>query len=309
MGSDSVLRMLLGAALAPGALVVLWALLRAVTIEVEDGEAAVITRFGKLDRVVDEPGLHLLADRLLPWVGVRKVSLRRDYREVRGVHVNDARGTTVIVDLWVEFRVADPVKALFAVADWDRALLNLVSHGATSILGNRDFHAILCDRDELGTLLQNDVRQETERWGIAVEHVFIRNVTVLPDVARQLFQRVAARLERAKADVVEEGRLRVAMLEAETSAQVAELRAEAKAQYSLAVGRALDAIGARPEVRAAYEELYELSLARPHRMIAFRGFEAGELRAVDAAMLAPTQEGQLASAVAPLTGADVRRIA
>jgi hypothetical protein len=42
-----------------------------------------------------------------------------------------------------------------------------------------------------------------------------------------------------------------------------------------------------PEVFKAYNELYELSLIRPHRTIAFRGFREGQMRAVDALMASP----------------------
>ena len=40
----------------------------------------------------------------------------------------------------------------------------------------------------------------------------------------------------------------------------------------------------------AYQELYELSLLRPHRTVAFRGFEGEALRSIDAAMLPAPEE-------------------
>lgn len=49
--------------------------------------------------------------------------------------------------------------------------------------------------------------------------------------------------------------------------------------------RAFAALGQRPGVLKAYNELYALSQVRPHRTVAFHGFEPGELRAIDAAML------------------------
>ncbi len=264
---------------------VLVALFRAMTVSVEDEETVLVTRFGKLAATLSEPGLHVVTDKLLPWVETVHVSRRRDFRHYRDVHVNDARGTTVIVDLWVEARVTDPERAVFSVVDWDKALSNLVAHAATAILGTRDFRQILLDRTELGALLASEIAEETKRWGVSIDVVFIRNVSLLPDVARQVFETVAARLERAKADVEEVGRLRCAELEAETQMRVAELVAEAKGQYPAAIGRALSEVGTRPEVLAAYNELYSLSLIRPHRTVTFRGFAPGDLRAADAAMM------------------------
>ena len=103
-----------------------------------------------------------------------------------------------------------------------------------------------------------------------------------------MFQAVAARLERAKADVEEEGRLRIQLLEAKTSAQVAALVSEAKTQYSLAIGRAYEKLSQNAVVYKSYRELYNLSLVRPHRTVSFSGFSEGEVRAMDAAMVSPS---------------------
>ncbi|MEW5740021.1 MAG: SPFH domain-containing protein [Myxococcota bacterium] len=264
--------------------------LRAFIIEVEDEHVALVTHFGKLVAKLDKPGLHVFPTKWLPWVQVHHVSLARDFRVFHHVHVNDAQGTTVLADLWVELRVVDAEKALFAVEDWDKATLNLVVHDAMSILGSRDFQQILDDRSELGAQLQRDVSQETERWGVRIERVFVRNVSLLPEVSRQVFGTVGARLERARAVVEEEGRLDAAQLEAETAKRVAVLVAEAKAQYPLAVGRAMEALGKSKPVLAAYNELYELAQVRGGRTVAFRGFNGKDVRPIDAAMLPDTSQ-------------------
>jgi len=290
MSSSDILQLAIGVAIALVAIPVGIMVMRAVTLQVEDEEAVLVTHFGKLVQTFREPGLHFHAAKFLPWTEHQRVSLRRDFRHFKNVHVNDARGTTVIVDLWLEFRVTDPARALFSVADWNRSLTNLVAHAATSILGSREFRQILNDRTELGTLLQHDISHETERWGLEIENVFIRNVSLLPEVSRQMFETIAARLERAKAHVDELGRLQVAQLEADTSMRVADLVAEAKGQYPVAIGRALSTLKRKPALFTAYNALYDLSLVRPHRTVTFRGFAEGELRAADAAMIVPPTE-------------------
>lgn len=293
----------LGLALGFAVLPLAAALFRAVTVEVEDEEAVLVTSFGRLVARLTRPGLHVFPARAMPWVKTHHVSLRKDFRDFRDVHVNDARGTTVMIDLWLEFRITEPVKALFEVSDWDRLLQNLVAHAATSILCNREFKQILCDRSELSEILRDEIRDETARWGITVERVYIRNVMLLPEVSRQIFETVAARLERARADIEEAGRLAVARLEAETAGRVAALVAEAKGQYPKAIGEALGRMAAAPEVLAAYTDLYDLSLVRPHRTVVFRGFEGEAVRAVDAAMFAPVGEPP-AAAHHPLPASD-----
>lgn len=274
-----------GLAVGLALLPVLTFVISQLAVQVGESQALLVTRFGKHERTLDRAGWHWLPSRILPWVDVRKVSLRRDSRTLERIHINDARGTSVMLDLWMEVRVVDPLKAVFAVVDWDKQLHDLVIHATGALLGNREFGDILSDRIELGRQLRAALAHETERWGVAIEQVYLQQVTLLPEVSRQMLDSIAARLERAKADVQEEGRQRVALLEAETSRRVAKLVAEAKAQYPLAVGRALARLHGQPEVRAAYSELYELAQLRPHRTVAFRGFAPGELRAADAAMV------------------------
>lgn len=281
MNAMFVVSLLSGLALVP----LLTFVFRSLTVCVEDEEAVVVTRFGKLEQVLQRPGLHVLPASILPWVHTRVVSLRRDFRDFNGIHVNDASGATVIVDLWVEFRVKDPVRALFSVEDREHALSNLVAHAATGILSTCTFDQILRNRMELADRLHAEVQVETARWGLEVELAFVRKVSLLPDVSRQVMESIAARLERAKADVDEAGRLQIAKLEAQTEALVAERVATAKGQYVDAVGRALEELRATPEVYAAYNELYALSLMHPHRTVAFRGFGDAEVRAADAAMM------------------------
>lgn len=266
----------------------LWTLLRMLTISVEDEEVVLVERFGKHVATYREPGLMFLPSRILPWVALHRVSLRRDFLQLSDLHVADREGTTVIVDVWIDYRVIDPIKAEYAVAQLHDSLRGLVMHATLALLGRRTFSEILCDRSELGELLKNDIRTDTERWGVAIELAFLQKVSLLPEVSARILSAIAARLGRARAELQEEGRLAVATLEAQTSVKVAALTAEAKGQYPLAVGRAMAQLGKEPQVLAAYNELYRLSLIRPHRATAFIGFEQDGLRPVDALMIPQT---------------------
>jgi regulator of protease activity HflC (stomatin/prohibitin superfamily) len=285
MSSQDWMQLMGGVAAGVVGFTVLGLLMRAVLVSVEDEHVALVTSFGKLVARYDKPGAQLVLSKSMPWVKVHHISLARDYRIIHDLHINDARGTTVAVDLWMEVRVIDPEKSLFAVEDSEQATQNLVVHAAMSILGSRDFQQILDDQSALGKQLQKEVSAETERWGVRVEQVYVRNVSLLPEVSRQVFGTVASRLERARAVLVEKGRLDAAQLEADTAKQVATLVAQAKGQYPLAVGRALERLKKSPRVFTAYNQLYELAQLRGPRTVAFRGFDGKDVRALDAAML------------------------
>jgi regulator of protease activity HflC (stomatin/prohibitin superfamily) len=258
-----------------------------VRVEVNEGEVVLVMRFGRLVSILERTGFHFLPDRTLPWTELRRVSTRREFRNISGVHVNDARGTTVVVDVFLEFRIVDPEKATFAVADWERALTSVVSHAATSVLGNRSFEAILSDRSSLAEAVRAEIADETSRWGVKLERLMLRNVALLPEVSHKMMRSVAAGIERWKADIEEDGRQRVGMLEARTTSEIAKLVAGARSQYPAAIGRAFARLKDKPRILDAYNQLYELSLLHPQRTIAFVGFKEHEIRPVDAAMLVP----------------------
>lgn len=285
MNSSQWLTFLGGLALGHFLVPLLASIGRRALVEVEDEHAVLLTRFGRHVETLRAPGAHLRLEKLLPWVKAHPVSLARDFRLFTNVHVNDVKGATVLVDLWVELRVVDPVKARFAVEDWNHALQSLITYAATAILSERDFQSILHDRTELGEALLREVAPESQRWGVSVERAFVRNVSLLPELARHVFQTVAARIERAKAVVEERGHIDAARVEAEAELRCASLVAEAKAQYPLAVGRGLKALRDDPPAYAAYQQLYALAQLRPGRTVTFLGFGADAPRAVDAAML------------------------
>lgn len=260
-------------------------------IQVEDETNVLICRFGKLEKIIQKPGLHFWFEKIMPWNKITPVSLKRDYRCFEEIHVNDKRGTTIIIDLWIEFRIKSPEKTIFQVENLEKFLQSILSSSATSVLGTFEFNKILSNRNELSQILKADVKKETQRWGIEMELIFISRLSLLPDVSQQLFDTVAAHLEKTKADIEEAGRLEAQLLEAETSSKVAALIAEAKGQYSLSVGKAYEKLSQNKELLHSYQRLYELSLIKPHRTIAFQGFGVEELTSIDSAMtMVPTLE-------------------
>lgn len=286
MTSQDWLQLLGGLAGGVGAVWLVTKLFDAMTVSVDDKQVALVTVFGRFVEKLARPGLHVLPSKLFPWVQVIHVSKARDFRSYKGIHVNDSRGTTMSVDLWVELHLVDSVKSQFAVTDWNRALESVVAHAAISILGKSDFQQALQDRQELGERLRADIAREAERWGLSIDSAFIQQIELLPEVASELSNTIAARLERATAEIEANGRLEVAQLEADTTREVATLVADARAQYPLAVGQALTSLKHTPEVLEAWHELFELSQLRPSRTVAFRGFDGTQaLRSADAAML------------------------
>lgn len=275
----------LGALVGVGApLSLLW-LWNVFAYKVFPNETLLVLRFGKLANRVDDPGLHFLVDHGLPWVRTVRVSRRLQSLLLRDIEVHDVGGTELGVDVFVEYRITDPVKATFAIDDLTRALENVVSHGVITVLGVRQVGEILRDSGGLGDAIRRELEPETAPWGVVVHRVLLRQIRPSLMANEQFLGEIAAKLEKVKARIEEEGRQAVALLHARTSAEVAVRVAQARGQYPRAVGTAYAAIRSDREVYEAYRELHELVLLRPGHTIAFRGFEPGEIKAQEAAFL------------------------
>jgi regulator of protease activity HflC (stomatin/prohibitin superfamily) len=267
---------LIGLAIVPTAFaiaILVWK--RIVVINPESHETLQL-RFGRLRDRTTAPGL-VSGSRMIPQDTWITVSRQWDERIIRAVETNDSHGTMVKVDLRVTFRIADGDLALFSVHDWEEALESTVVHEAGVAMAGQERERFLRNAPELAADLTKRVKETMKTYGIAIRDVRILNVELRPEVARQMFEAVAAKLEVAMGEYEERGRTEAALRLARTEQQVAELEAQAKAENLKAVGRAYQELRRRPEIFEAYTDLYRLSKLDPSRVVSFDGFDEGEL--------------------------------
>ncbi len=269
--------MLIGAIAIPAIVFIGIYLFKKLAVMNPEGHEVVQLRFGKLQARSKEPGLVGAMKRAVPWDDWITVSRQWDERVYRGIETNDNQGTIVQVDLRVTFRIANGEKALFEVDDWEAALESTTLHEAAAKLAGKDRVLFLRSAPELAEVMTDSITAAMIAYGIEVEDVRINNVEFRPEVTRQMFEAVAAKLEVAKAEYEERGRTDAALLLARTEQQVSELEARAKTQNLTAVGRAYEELRKRSEVFDAYTHLYRLSQLDPSRVVSFDGFQEGEL--------------------------------
>ncbi|HEY0191136.1 MAG TPA: SPFH domain-containing protein [Kofleriaceae bacterium] len=266
--------LLLDAAALPAALIVACIAFKALTIANPEGHELLQLRFGVLRRRRTAPGLAAgtrLVDRWLT------VSRQWDERIYKGIETNDSQGTSVQIDLRVTFRIADSERALFAVEDWEQALESACVHEAGAVLAGVARVRFLRSDAALSEALSASMRAAMASYGLEVLEVRLINVQFRLEVARQMFEAVAAKLEVAKAEYEERGKIEAALLLARTEQQVAGLEALAKTESLKAVGRAYQVLRRTPDIYQAYTDLYQLSQIDPTRVVSFDGFAHGEL--------------------------------
>jgi len=88
-------------------------------VVIEPNEAVVFTSFGKIRRVIKDPGCHYN-----PLLSYDKVSAKMETLQIKGSSVPDQKGSPLNVSVIVNYKIVDPIKALYAVENYHFYLEN-----------------------------------------------------------------------------------------------------------------------------------------------------------------------------------------
>jgi regulator of protease activity HflC (stomatin/prohibitin superfamily) len=192
MSKSQIALLLIGLALGVVLLPALFALVRAVTVQVNEKEIVVVTRRGELVRAFETAGLHFFPSKLLPWIQRRHVSLRLDFLHFERLEIEPRRGGPVAIDLWVEFRVGAVPKAL-AACNAKAVLAALVAQTTRAVVAREEEPPQRGDRLHLERRLELGIRREASRCGITIERVFVNRIAPsAPESARTPEARLGA---------------------------------------------------------------------------------------------------------------------
>jgi regulator of protease activity HflC (stomatin/prohibitin superfamily) len=192
------------------------------------------------------PGLIIL----IPFVdkGVF-VDLRELYLEIPHQTAITEDNASISIDFIVFYRVIDAVMSIIEVGNFAGAAQNIASTTLRSVVGDMALDEVLAKREQMNEILRVKLDEVTERWGVKVTNVEIREITPPPQVLDAMTRQMSAeRTRRAvvtEADgakqaaiTVAEGNKQSAILNAEGDRQAAILRAEG---FSLALTRIYEA--------------------------------------------------------------------
>src|SRR5436190_8563766 len=139
-------------------------------------ERGVIFRLGKL---LDAKGPGLIL--LIPMVDrMVKMDLRVITIDVAKQEVMTRDNVPATVDAVVYFRVVDPIAAVVKVENFWKATSLIAQTTLRSVLVQAELDELLSHRDKINQTLQEIIDRQTDRWGIKVTAVEIKDVA-LPD--------------------------------------------------------------------------------------------------------------------------------
>jgi regulator of protease activity HflC (stomatin/prohibitin superfamily) len=237
--------------IAGGLLALLALVLLALAIRiVPEYQRLVVFRLGR-EIGAKGPGLVLL----IPFIdrGVR-VDLRETFFDVPPQTTITADNAQLSIDFLVYSKVVDARPSVLNVEDYRGASRGLAITTLRAVVGSMLLDDVLARREEINSALREKLDEVTNRWGIKVTAVEIREITPPPEIQEAMTRQMSAERTR-RATITEadgtrdaairvaEGRKQAAILEAEGNRQAAILRAEGYAQALdkiFAVARNLD---------------------------------------------------------------------
>jgi regulator of protease activity HflC (stomatin/prohibitin superfamily) len=222
------------------AVVVLFILARAIKV-IREYQRVVLFRLG---RSVGTRGPGLVF--VIPVIDrVTWVDLREKYLEIPHQTAITEDNAAISMDFIIFYKVVDAVMSVLQVQNFAGAAQNIAATTLRSVVGDMTLDDVLSKREEMNSLLQVKLDEVTERWGVKVTNVEVREIIPPPTVQEAMTRQMSAeRTRRAvvteaegtkQAQVtVAEGQKQAAILQAEGERQAAILRAEG---FSLALGK------------------------------------------------------------------------
>jgi regulator of protease activity HflC (stomatin/prohibitin superfamily) len=202
----------------------------------------------RLGRCIGQKGPGLIL--IIPFVDRPvRVDLREQIREVpHQVSITKDNAPISIDFLWY-FKILDPVLSVVGVGNFELSAAGMATTTLRSVIGSIALDDVLSQREHINQTLRSKLDEVTERWGVKVTNVEIREIIPPKDVQESMNKQMSAeRIRRAvvtestgtreAAINVADGDKQANILKAEGEKQAAILRAEG---YALALQKIFEA--------------------------------------------------------------------
>jgi len=184
------------------------------------------------------------------------VDLREVFFDVPPQTCITADNASVSIDFLVYDKVIDPERSVLEVEDFTGAARGLAITTLRAVVGAMDLDDVLSKRDEINQVLHEKLDEVTDRWGIRVMAVEIREVVPPRTIEEAMTRQMAAERNRRAMVAEAEGKREAAVTIAEGQKDAAILEAEGKRRATI--------LGAEGEREAAIlnAEGYAMALGK-----------------------------------------------
>ncbi len=200
-----------------------------------------IERLGRFSRVATS-GLNIIVPfldrpRAVYWSntrpGLTSIDLRESFIDLPPQPVITRDNVTIHVDSIVYWQITDPIKAVYEVADLVGSIVQLTITGMRAVMGDMDLDHTLSQRDQISAKLRIILDEATDKWGVKVTRVDVKNINPPEDVRVTMEKQMTAERTRRALVLQAEGDRQASITRAEGEKQAAVTRAEGEKESAI----------------------------------------------------------------------------
>ncbi len=154
------------------------------------------------------------------------VDLRERYLEITKQTCITKDNAPVDIDFLIYFKVYDPMQSVINVRNFEGAATGIATTTLRAVIGDIILDDVLAKREEINKILRSKLDEVTERWGVKVTSVEIREILPPREVQDAMIRQMSAERNRRAMVTEASGKKESAILVAEGEKQSAILRAE-----------------------------------------------------------------------------------
>ncbi|MCS6849395.1 MAG: SPFH domain-containing protein [Anaerolineae bacterium] len=211
------------------ALFIVAGLLRSFILVAREYERYVVFRLGR-SIGAKGPGLIIL----IPLIDTAtKVDLREQFMEVPQQTAITKDNAPISVDFLTYWKVSDPERSVLQVGNFAAASQGIATTTLRAVIGDITLDDVLAQRERINQTLRSKLDEVTERWGVKITAVEIREITPPRDVQEAMNRQMSAERTRRALVTEAEGKRQAAITLAEGEKTSAILRAEGSKQSAI----------------------------------------------------------------------------
>lgn len=168
--------------------------------QINQYERGVKFTLGKFSKVM-EPGINFVCPIFQSY---RKVDIRTKVVDVPNQEAITKDNVSIGINAVVYYKVFDASKAILEVENFYFAVSQLAQTTMRNTVGTVTLDELLTEREKISTTIQKIVDEASDPWGIKVENVELKDVTLPEEMKRVLAK--AAEAEREKQAVITKSR-------------------------------------------------------------------------------------------------------
>ena len=208
---------------------------------VPQSSVLLIERLGKFNRVAAS-GLNIIvpffdSPRSVYWTNVRpgttSIDLREQFLDLPAQTVITRDNVMINVDSVIYWQITDPIKATYEVNDLVGSIVQLTFTGMRSVIGRLDLDHTLSSRDQINSELRLILDEATDKWGVKVTRIDVKNITPPEDVRITMEKQMTAERNKRALILQAEGEKQANMTRAEGEKQAAITRSEGEKESAI----------------------------------------------------------------------------